>query len=115
MSSCIDDKDEVAVFRRNFFNLAQGITDPGVFGARLYAAFLVTAEVRDNAANEIHPSCRRVLQLLSVVEAQIKLYPAENFPQFIKILCEEKCYYLLAKSLCPELGKCVHACIPDFK
>ncbi|XP_064389489.1 uncharacterized protein LOC135337484 isoform X3 [Halichondria panicea] len=100
-----DDKDEAAVFRRNFFKLAQGITDPGVFGARLYAAFLVTAEVRDNAANEIHPPCKRVLQLLSVVEAQIKLYPAQNFPQFIKILCEEKCYYLLAKSLCPKLAE----------
>ncbi|XP_064389484.1 myosin-IIIb-like isoform X3 [Halichondria panicea] len=98
-----DDKDEAAVFRRNFFKLAQGITDPGVFGARLYAAFLVTAEVRDNAANEIHPPCKRVLQLLSVVEAQIKLYPAQNFPQFIKILCEEKCYYLLATSLCSKL------------
>ncbi len=108
LSSCIDDNDEAAVFQRNFLNLAQGITNPGVFGADLYAASLITAELRDNAAENIHPSCRCVLQLLSAVEAQIKLYPAQNFPQFIKILCKEK-YYLLAKSLCPKLGKCVHA------
>ncbi len=109
LSSCIDDKDEAAVFRRNFFNLAQGITYPTTFGERLQDVGLVTAEVRDNAANDFHPSCKRALQLLSAVEAQIKLFPAQNFPKFIKILCEEECYYLLAKSLCPKLGKCMHA------
>lgn len=68
--------------------------------------------MRDTAANDFHPPCKRALQLLSAVEIQIKLYPAQNFPKFIKILCEEECYYLLAKSLCPKLGKCMRT--PDF-
>ncbi len=103
---CVDDNDKAAVFQRNFCKLAQGITNPATFSAKLYAARLITAEVRDYAANECSQSCTRVLRLLSAVEVQIKLFPVQNFPLFVKILCEEGCYYLLAKSLCPKLGKC---------
>ncbi len=91
---CVDDNDKAAVFQRNCYKLAQGITNPATFGAKLYAARLITAEVRDYAA--FSPSCKRVLRLLSAVEVQIKLFPVQNFPQFVKILCEEGCYYLLA-------------------
>ena len=98
-------KDEITRIQENFCKLIEAISEPAKFAARLYSAKLITSEMRDNAMNENQPSCGRIMKLISAVEAQIKAFPEENFGKFVRTLCEEDCYQMLARSLHAELGK----------
>ena len=98
-------RNEVSQIRQNYCKLVEVISEPAKLAAKLYSAELITAEMRDSAVNESHPSCGRTMRLVSAVEGQIKAFPDENFRKFLKILCEESCYQQLAKSIHPELGK----------
>ena len=97
--------EEEKKIRTYYCKLVEVISEPAKFAAKLYSANLISAGLRDEAMNECQPSCSRVMKLVSTVENMIKVFPKENFRKFLKILCEESCYQMLARSIHHELGR----------
>lgn len=100
-----NEPSEIIRFQDNFSKLCEGITNPEMFAARLFSAHLITDEVRQQADLQCLTPCCRVLKLLSAVQSQIKVSPAESLRKFIAVLREDPCHEVLATRLDKQNGE----------